>query len=118
MLCGDNDKLMEIRLLIENLEGCTGTLVSDHIINLLQGVNGRLARDRGRMMEKIDAYFALPAAEQKIFQLARRSGMASQLEDVHGLPSGKLQEWKRFIAGIEDEREWNEIINGMMANFI
>lgn len=118
VLCSDNEKLMEIRQLIENLKGCTGTLVSDHIINLLQGINGRLVRDRGRMLEKIDAYFALPIVEQKIFQLARRSGMAAQLEDVHALPPRQIQEWKEFIAGIEGEKEWNETINGMIENFI
>jgi len=70
------------------------------------------------MMGKIDAYFAMPETEQKIFQLARRLGMATRLEDVDAISQGQKREWLQLIHEIKDERSWNEQINELLQNFI
>ncbi len=117
-LCSENEKLSEIRLLIENTHGCTGYLASDHIINLLQDVQGRLDVDRQKMLSAIDGYFRLPVSEQKLFQLARRSGMATRPEDLALLPSAQLERLARLAESISDEEAWDRKMNHMMTNFI
>lgn len=117
-LCSDNDKLTEIRLVVENTKDCTGTLASDHIINLLQGIEGKLDVDHDRMLTLIDEYFALPERDQKMFQLARRRGMVSAPEDMRNIPDPQKKELAAICQSIQDEEEWNVMINEMMMRFI
>jgi radical SAM superfamily enzyme YgiQ (UPF0313 family) len=117
-LCSENEKLNEIRLLIENTKNCTGVLASDHIINLLQEIQGRLSTDRGNMLAAIDRYFSLPAAEQKIFQLARRSGMVTVPEDLKLLPEDRLEKLARLTGSTGDEAQWDRKMNDMMSDYI
>jgi len=118
LLCSENEKLAEIRLLIEHTPNCTGVLASDHIINLLQEVHGRLDKDRRMMLELIDEYFNLPVLRQKIFQLARRSGMVTRPDDLDLLPHDRLQNLEQLAGSIDDEDVWNRKLNDMMAGFI
>ncbi|HYE69444.1 MAG TPA: radical SAM protein [Anaerovoracaceae bacterium] len=117
-LCSENEKLAEIRILIENARNCTGTLASDHVINLLQDIQGRLDVDRTKMLSIIDAYFAMQESEQKIFQLARRSGMATRPGDLELLPSEQLEKLARLAGSITDEAIWDRKMNDMISNYI
>lgn len=117
-LCSDNEKLTEIKLLIENVKNCTGVLVSDHIINLLQEVQGRLDTDRQKMLAIIESYFSLTKAEQRIFQLARRSGWVVSPGDLELLPSERIERLARIAGSVDDEAFWDRKINDMMAGFI
>jgi radical SAM superfamily enzyme YgiQ (UPF0313 family) len=117
-LCSDNEKLLEIKLLIENIKNCTGTLVSDHIINLLQEVEGRLDRDREKMLSLIEDYFSMPESEQKIFQLARRSGLVSQPEDLEFLEQSHRARLEQLAGSVPDEALWDRSMNGMISNYI
>ena len=89
-LCSENEKLTEIKLLIENVKDCTSILVSDHTINLLQEVQGRIDLDREAMLSSIEEYFGLPEYLQKVFQLARRSGMVTSPDDLNLLPQDRV----------------------------
>ena len=119
-LCSEDDKLTEIRMLIENAENCTGRLASDHIINLLQGVEGRLDRDKTSMLSLIDQYFTMPAFRRRLFQLARRCGMVTAPEDLNLLPESQLLRLTRIVesADLEDDADWDREMNEMMTNFI
>ena len=117
-LCSENEKLEEIRLLIERTENCTGILASDHIINLLQEVQGRLDKDRQKMLAIIDRYFSLTESEQKIFQLARRSGYVTRPEDVESMLPEERERLARIAGSITDESLWNRKMNEQMTNFI
>lgn len=117
-LCSENEKLNEIRLLIENSSNCTGFLASDHIINLLQEVQGRLDKDRQKMLNVIDEYFSLPALEQRIFQLARRSGIVTSPGDLELLPRERREQLVKLAGSVTDETLWDRNMNDMMAGFI
>lgn len=117
-LCSDDDKIKEIRLLIENCHGCTGVLASDHIINLMQNINGRLDKDRDKMLQAIDEYVELPDVERKMFQLARRAGMVAKINDLNNLSDSQLNQLKKISLSVSDESEWNAKINGMMEGYI
>jgi radical SAM superfamily enzyme YgiQ (UPF0313 family) len=79
---GDEDVVREIRLLVESLEGIESTLVSDHILNLLEELEGKLPAHKEKMLSLIDRYFALPHKDRIIFRLGRRKGIYRKLDDL------------------------------------
>jgi len=78
----DEDILREIQLFIENLDVQGTMLVSDHILNLLEEVEGRLPEDKPKLLSVINRYFALPERERLIYRLGRRSGVLRKLDDL------------------------------------
>ncbi|KJS12578.1 MAG: coproporphyrinogen III oxidase [Peptococcaceae bacterium BRH_c8a] len=79
----DEDEIVaEIRLLIESLQGVTTRLVSDHILNLLQELEGNLPGDRDRLLSVIDRYQDLPGDEKANFQVGRRAGVYRFMDDM------------------------------------
>ncbi len=50
----EEEKVRELRILLERLDGVTGTVQSDHMMNLLEDVAGRLPDDKQRMLETIE----------------------------------------------------------------
>ncbi len=79
---GDEDVLKEIRLFVGTLEGIGSTVVSDHILNLLEEVEGTLPGDKEKMLSVIDRYFKLSVEERLIFRLGRRRGLYRRLDDL------------------------------------
>jgi histone acetyltransferase (RNA polymerase elongator complex component) len=80
---GDVPMAEELLLLLDNLKGITSTVKSDHILNLFQEVEGRLPEDKERMTAPLRAFLAMPAEEQLIYMVGRRTGIFSKLEDLH-----------------------------------
>ena len=78
----DDEIVMEERVLIQTLEGIHSTFASDHILNLLEEVEGRFPEDKERMLAVIDHYLALPAGEKANFRLGRRAGVYRSLDDL------------------------------------
>jgi len=79
----DDGVVKEIRLFIECLDGVESTIVSDHILNLLEEVEGTMPADREKMCAVIDRYLALPEVDREVFRLGRRRGMFSRLDDLN-----------------------------------
>ncbi len=72
----------EIRLFIERLEGITSVITSDHIMNLLEEVTGKLPEDKEKMLEVIKKYQALPDKERLIYRVGRRGGVYRSTDDL------------------------------------
>lgn len=81
-MLSDDDVVKEIRLLIENLDGITSTITSDHMMNLLEEVSGTLPRDKEKMLNAIDSYLALPLTERMVFRVGRRGGAFRLTDDM------------------------------------
>jgi radical SAM superfamily enzyme YgiQ (UPF0313 family) len=79
---GDEDILREIRMFIENLEVKGSHLVSDHILNLLEELEGTFPEDKPKILSLIKRYFDLSDEERLIFRLGRRSGALRTLDDL------------------------------------
>lgn len=79
---GEEDVVKEIRVFIEALDGIDSTVVSDHILNLLEEVEGKLPGDKEKMLGVIDRYLALPDEERFVFRLGRRKGLYRRLDDL------------------------------------
>jgi histone acetyltransferase (RNA polymerase elongator complex component) len=93
----DEAILCEVRLFIESLDRITTEIVSDHILNLLEELEGRLPDDRSRLLGVIDRFFALPAEERMIFRLGRRMGSYRRLDDL--ADEGRKMRFKRILEG-------------------
>jgi histone acetyltransferase (RNA polymerase elongator complex component) len=78
----DEAILREIRVFFETLGGITSEVVSDHILNLLEEVEGTLPGDSGRIIAVIDRFFDLSPEERMIFRLGRRMGIYRYLDDL------------------------------------
>jgi len=82
----DDEIVVEIRLLIQSLQETTARLTSDHIMNLLQEVEGSLPRDKEAMLRVIDDYLNRPYRDRLLYRLGRRGGGLSspaQLDYPH-----------------------------------
>jgi biotin synthase-like enzyme len=79
---GDEEILREIRRFIECLHGIETTLVSDHILNLLEELHGKLPGDQEHLLEIIDRYFSLSDDERLVYRIGRRIGAYRGLADL------------------------------------
>ena len=79
---GDTMVAEEILLFIESLKGITSTVKSDHILNLFQEVEGTLPEDKEQMTSIIKRFLSMRLEEQMLYQIGRRTGIFSRLEDL------------------------------------
>lgn len=117
-LCSDDEKIMEIRRLIEASETEGTVLVSDHIINLLQQVSGRLDTDRDRMLGVIDRYLGMPEEERVMFRLARRMAKVISPDDMKRLSEADLEGIRHIMYTTADSYSLEVKVNNMMCSFI
>ena len=81
-LLSDDGMVEEEKLLIENLDGITSRFTSDHILNLLEEVEGEFPEDKEKMLAVINRYLALSRPERDNFRLGRRAGYYRSLDDM------------------------------------
>lgn len=120
-LCSDDDKVREIRRVIEltdvgsdgSSDGVSTHLVSDHMINLLQDVEG----SRQRMLDRIDEYLAMPEADRRVFQLLRRTLRAYTLDDMKRLNQTELDQLRAEVMK-ENELGWTVRMNGYICRYV
>ena len=78
----DDQIVAEIRLFLETLDGIHSTVVSDHILNLLEEIQGKLPEDKEKMLALIDRYLAWPKKKRFQFRVGRRLGYLRNLDDL------------------------------------
>jgi hypothetical protein len=81
----DEQVVAEIRLFLEHLDG-TGTLQSDHVLNLLPELEGRLPDDLPEMLATIDRFQSLEPHLRRAFILGRRATLLTYLSDLDHPP--------------------------------
>jgi len=79
----DVETAQELLLFLENLEGITSTIKSDHILNLFQEVKGTLPQDKSAMTNPIKKLLAMTPEKQMIYRVGRRTGIFSKLDDLN-----------------------------------
>ncbi|MBW2411046.1 MAG: radical SAM protein [Deltaproteobacteria bacterium] len=80
--CNDIEMASEILTFIEDLDGITSYVKSDHILNLFQEVEGRLPEDKPLMMKPIEDFLAMDSEQQTLYIVGRRLGVFSSLNDM------------------------------------
>jgi radical SAM superfamily enzyme YgiQ (UPF0313 family) len=77
----EDEVVKEIGVLIENLQ-VTSYLKSDHILNLLMEVEGKMPEDKAKCLHIIDRYLSLGDEERLNFKVGRRAGLYNALDDL------------------------------------
>jgi radical SAM superfamily enzyme YgiQ (UPF0313 family) len=77
----EDEVVDEIGVLIRNLE-VTSYLKSDHILNLLMEVEGKMPEDEEKCLGIIEQYLSLPDEERLNLRLGRRAGYYASLADL------------------------------------
>lgn len=113
----DDGVIREEALLLGNLRGIESTFCSDHILNLLEEVEGKLPEDLPVMREVIDRYLALPEPERELFRLGRRTGIYRTLGDrLDPVLSGQVRRLYRRLA--EEGTSVDEFIRQAMLGYL
>ncbi|MBA7497060.1 hypothetical protein ES702_07669 [subsurface metagenome] len=77
----EDEIVKEITVFIENLQ-VTSHLKSDHTLNLLMEVKGRMPEDKEKCLDIINGYLSLPDEERLNFKFGRRTGYYNRLADL------------------------------------
>lgn len=91
----EEEKVREIRLCIERLEGITSTVQSDHIMNLLEGVAGTLPNGKRQILELIDRFLNMDPADREAFIVGRRMVRYRDLSDY--VPANEVEMIRRDL---------------------
>ena len=113
----DRQTTEEILRFIEALDGITSFVRSDHILNLLQEVEGRLPEDRERMTAPLRTFLAMDSENQCLFQVGRRLGIFSSLQDMRDVFRMEKAKQASRQLGITPENV-DAIIDELMKRFI
>lgn len=116
--CTDKGKLLELKKMIQHIEGVDGHLFSDHIINLLEGVNGNMKTDKARMLSLFEEFEALSEREQKEYQLARRMAMVRSPEQMKLLHRQQLSKVKDALDSFQSEEEFEQFLLRYLRHYI
>jgi radical SAM superfamily enzyme YgiQ (UPF0313 family) len=118
VLMSDDEMIEEERLLIDQLQEITSTFVSDHIMNVLQEVEGKLPEEKEKMLNLIDRYLWLPKEERDNFRLGRRAGVYQSVEDLFRPELRHRVE--KALREIESERsgDLEEVLSELTESFI
>lgn len=111
----DEDIVAEEKLLIENLD-CPVQIVSDHMINLLPEVEGKLPEEQGKMLAVIKRFQSLPSQEKDIYKLGRRLGIINSLDDITNINLRAQVEGVMLRLGEDDVSD--ELLFGLMERYV
>lgn len=92
----------ETKLFIETLENITSTVTSDHIMNLLEEVTGKLPQDKEKMLNKITQYQELSDSDRLVYRVGRRGGTYRSTDDL-GRDPATYQKIKNLISDIQEK---------------
>ncbi|MFH2045891.1 MAG: radical SAM protein [Pseudomonadota bacterium] len=107
----------EILLFIENLDNITSNIVSDHILNLFEDVEGKLPQDKEKIMSVLRTFLDMPPQEQLNYRIGRRLGIFSRLSDMNNPQKLERVDNARISLGINPEnadKQIDELTSRMM----
>lgn len=114
---GDLEMAKELLLFLETLEDVTSTIKSDHILNLLQDVEGEMPEDRLLILEPLRSFLMLSEEDQLLYRVGRRSGIFYGLEDLYDPELSAHAEKARDAHQVTTENI-EEVTAEMMKRFI
>lgn len=92
----------ELGLFIESLDHITSTVTSDHIMNLLEEITGKMPHDKQRMLQVIKQYQALSDTDRLVYRVGRRGGTYRSIDDLQRDPV-TYQKIKDLISNIKQK---------------
>jgi len=83
ILLTDEEIVLEEKMLVENFDGITSYIKSDHILNLLEEVDGKLPDDKEQILSVMDRFLSLTEEQKLVFRFGRRAGIYRKLNDLN-----------------------------------
>jgi hypothetical protein len=80
--CAEVTVVKELLLFLQHLDGITSAVTSDHVLNLLSDLEGRLPEDKEHMIGITQAFLAMDPGSRMVYQIGRRFGIFSSLADM------------------------------------
>jgi radical SAM superfamily enzyme YgiQ (UPF0313 family) len=117
-LLSDDEIVAEERLLVENLDGITSRFTSDHILNLLEEVEGELPEAKEKMLAVIDRYLTLSRSERENFRLGRRAGFYRSLNDLENPDLRNRVDLIMRRIEMQSPGKLEQVISGLMESFL
>jgi hypothetical protein len=115
--CNDIEMAEEIMTFIENLDGITSYVKSDHILNLFQEIEGRLPEDKPLMLRSVQNFLAMDGNRQTTYIVGRRLGIFSKLSDMDSpRRQNRAEKACRELGITPDNRD--VIVEELMKRFI
>jgi len=112
----EDEVVEEIGVFIENLS-VTSRIKSDHVLNLLTEIEGKLPEDKQKLLDIINTYLALPQEERLNFRLGRRVGYYERLADLQD--AGRHAEMAEAIKRISLQGDdFDKVIFDLKDSFI
>jgi hypothetical protein len=111
----DEEIVAEEKLLIENLD-CPVQIVSDHMINLLPEVEGKIPEEQGKMLAIIDRFQSLQPQEKDIYKLGRRLGIINSLDDIANV--NLRTQVDGVMARLGEDGVSDELLFGLMERYV
>ena len=90
----------------------------DHVLNLLEEVEGKLPEEKGKMLALIDRYLALSVQEKGNFRLGRRAGVYRSMDDLSNPELSHQVEKALRRIGLERPGEIEKVLSDLMESFI
>ncbi|MBC2713959.1 MAG: radical SAM protein [Desulfobacteraceae bacterium] len=113
----DVETAKELLLFLENLEGITSTIKSDHILNLFEEVEGKYPEDKDRITGVIRKFLEMDPHQRMLYQVGRRLGLFSRLSDLNNSQLTARAEEACRQYGINPENV-DHMIDELMKRFI
>jgi radical SAM superfamily enzyme YgiQ (UPF0313 family) len=110
----EEEKVRELRDCLQRLDGITSTVQSDHMMNLLEDVAGRLPGDKQRMLATIDRFLSMDPVDREAFIVGRRIGRYRYVSDY--VPSADVEMVRREL--IDRFGTMEQGIMAIVANFV
>lgn len=110
----------EIELFITSLDGIESTVTSDHIMNLLEDVSGKLPHDKEKMLKVVEQYQNLSEADRLIYRTGRRGGAYRSIDDLQKDPATykKLKNLTDEIRAKEGDDGVEKFITDLVDRYI
>ncbi|MCK4863433.1 MAG: radical SAM protein [Dehalococcoidales bacterium] len=113
----DEGIVAEIKLFVENLN-CHSQIVSDHMMNLLPEVEGKLPEDKDKILAVIGRFQALPPEERDNYKLGRRLGIYDKLDELNDTyRHGEVDKVMARI-GRDGEDVLDEVLFNLMERYV
>ncbi|MCP4117273.1 MAG: radical SAM protein [Desulfobacteraceae bacterium] len=115
--CTDLMIARELKLFLESLDGITSFIKSDHILNLLETVEGRMPHDKARMVAAVDSFLDMAPGQRVVYQVGRRMGLFRGPADMSDPRLvGQAEEACRLHGVTVDNVD--TVIDGLMKRFV
>jgi len=113
----DLEMARELRLFIENLN-VHSTLVSDHMLNLFQELEGPLSEDRPKMLSTLDRFLEMDTKDQLVYIIGKRVGLFEKLSDLSDPSAYAKAEQTLDRLKVTSHQELQQVINQVVSRFI